>query len=167
MNRTALAALVVGLTAVFFVTHCSSSPGSAPRTDAGSPDRLGGSEPESGIETGPRTDAGGGRDTGTEGGSGDAGLQTSNCFPSPGACGYPDPKYANVGPSKACSSLTPSGSLTVSKAGTTIEDLDVTGSITVTAANVTIRNVCVSTNGEGNINNGAAVRFSAPGGHAI
>src|SRR5580704_11459139 len=75
MNRTALAALVVGLTAVFFVTHCSSSPGSAPRTDAGSPDRLGGGEPEGGIETGPRTDAGGGRDTGTEGGSGDAGLQ--------------------------------------------------------------------------------------------
>jgi hypothetical protein len=72
--------------------------------------------------------------------------------------------YGTVGPSSACSSLTPSGSITVSKAGTTVQNLDITGSITVTAANVTIKNVCVSANGAGNINNGPAVRFSAAGG---
>ncbi len=163
MHRTSIAAILSGLTASFLVTHCSSSSAPTSVADAGTGDR---STP--GIESG--TDAG--TDTGKEhraeaghdSGSGDAGQRTSNCFASPGACGYPDPKYGNVGPSKPCSSLTPSGSITVSKEGTTIENLDVTGSITVTAANVTLKNVCVSSNGEGNVNNGPAVRFSAPGG---
>jgi hypothetical protein len=99
-------------------------------------------------------------------GAHDAGapLRTSNCFSSPGACGFPDPAYGNVGASSPCSSLKASGSITVSTAGSTVENLDVSGSITVTAANVTIKNVCVSTNGGGNINNGPAVQFSAPGG---
>lgn len=76
-----------------------------------------------------------------------AGTQTSNCFSAPGACGYPDPSYGNVGPSGSCSSLTPSGPITVSAPDQVIQDLNVVGTITVTAADVTIENVCVTTNG--------------------
>jgi hypothetical protein len=159
MNRSSIAAPLAALTAASLVTQCSSNSGSVHTTDAGSTDRSVGER-----ESGPHTGIESGTETGTDTGSGDAGLRMSNCFASPGACGFPDPKYGNVGPSSPCASLTASGSITVSKAGTTVENLDVTGSITVTAANVTIKNVCVSTNGAGNINNGPAVRFSAPGG---
>ena len=101
-------------------------------------------------------------DTGTT--PGDAALQTSNCFASPGACGFPDPAYGNVGPSAPCSSLSQSGSITVSQAGAMVQNLNVAGSITVNAANVTIQNVCVTYDGDGNYNNGPAVAFNAPGG---
>jgi hypothetical protein len=164
MNRNSVAVMLAALIAAPLVTHCSGSPGSATMSDAGAADRfVGGKDSEADVGT---REAG--ADTGTkphtEAGAGDAGLRTSNCFASPGACGFPDPKYGNVGPSAACSSLKPSGSITVSKAGTTVENLNVTGTITVTAANVTIKNVCVSANEGGNINNPPAVRFGAPGG---
>jgi hypothetical protein len=162
MNRTSIAAILTLLATASSVAHCSSNSGSTSMTDAGSADRsvAGNDSGTTGTETGPAADTG----TGTEAGSGDAGLRTSNCFASPGACGFPDPTYGSVGPSSACSSLTASGSITVSTAGTTVQNLNVTGTITVTAANVTIKNVCVSANGAGNINNGPAVRFSASGG---
>ncbi len=71
----------------------------------------------------------------------------TGCFSAPGACGYPDPKYSNVGPSVACSSLTPSGSLTVSTAGATIQNMNITGEVTVSAPNVILTNDCIRGNG--------------------
>jgi hypothetical protein len=76
--------------------------------------------------------------------------QTS-CFSSPGACGYPDPSTANVGPSSACSSLTPSGSMTISTAGATVQNMDVKGEVIVNAKNVTLTNDCVSSDGGGTL----------------
>jgi hypothetical protein len=78
-------------------------------------------------------------------------AQQTDCFSAPGACGYPDPKYATVGPSAACSSLTSSGDLTIHTAGTTIQNMDITGEVTVSANNVTLTNDCISTNGEGTL----------------
>jgi hypothetical protein len=69
-----------------------------------------------------------------------------------------------VGPSAGCATLTPSGSLTISKPGQTVQNLNVTGTITVTAANVTITNVCVTDDAEGNINSGPVVHFESTGG---
>jgi hypothetical protein len=71
----------------------------------------------------------------------------SGCFAAPGACGYPDPNYANVGPSTACSSLAASGELTVTAAGTTVENKNITGGVTVDAKNVTLTNDCITANG--------------------
>ncbi len=59
-----------------------------------------------------------------------------NCFQQPSRCGYPDASNTGV-PSKA--SLQPSGSITVSDDGTTLEGLRVTGTVTVAANDVTIR----------------------------
>jgi hypothetical protein len=171
-GRRCIATLAAGLASVVF-THCSSSPAPGSPADGGTVDRsIAASdsgtadrstrEVDSGHKTHPEA---GGMESGPgESGASDAGLRTKNCFASPGACGFPDPKYGNVGPSKPCASLTPSGSITVSKAGATIQDLNVTGSISVTAANVTIKNVCVSDDGKGNYNNGPIVSFTAPGG---
>jgi hypothetical protein len=67
----------------------------------------------------------------------------TNCFTSPGACGYPDPAYHNVGVPQG-TVLTPSGSITASTPGQVIQNLDITGGITVKANNVTIKNVRVT-----------------------
>jgi hypothetical protein len=71
----------------------------------------------------------------------------SNCFSTPGACGYPDPNYGNVGATSPCSSLTPSGSVTASTSGQTVQNLNITGSLSIRAANVTVNNVCITENG--------------------
>ena len=76
-------------------------------------------------------------------------TQQTDCFKAPGACGYPDPNYGNVGPSTACSSLTPANGLTVSTAGATVQNMDITGQVTVSANNVTLSNDCISTDGDG------------------
>lgn len=73
----------------------------------------------------------------------------TDCFASPGACGYPDPAYGNVGATGLCSSLTPSGSVTANTTGETITNLNITGDLTVTAPNVTVSNVCVNEPGNG------------------
>jgi hypothetical protein len=75
--------------------------------------------------------------------------QQIHCFSAPGACGYPDPNYANVGPSTACSSLESSGSLTVTTAGAVIENKNITGDVTIDANNVTLTNDCITLNGQG------------------
>jgi hypothetical protein len=75
----------------------------------------------------------------------------TGCFSAPGACGYPDPNYGNVGPSAACSSLTPSGNLDAGTAGETIQNMDITGEVTVSAKNVTITNDCISSDGGGTL----------------
>jgi len=80
-------------------------------------------------------------------GSSQASSSSSSCFDAPGACGYPDPAYANVGATSACSSLKSSGSVTANTSGATIENLDITGSLTIDAANVTVENVCISDDG--------------------
>ena len=59
------------------------------------------------------------------------------CFASPGACGYPDPAYKNVGV-PAGMTLKPSGSISVLTNGAVIKGMDVTGTISVRADNVTI-----------------------------
>lgn len=93
--------------------------------------------------------------------NGTNGTQTTNCFPSPGACGYPDPNYpwnsasawapggGGVGPTNGttatpCSSLTPSGSVTSSSNNQVIQNLNITGTIVITHNNVTVKNVCVT-----------------------
>jgi len=174
-GRCASAMVVLPMVAALCVSGCSShgstgtvsDGGITGRHDAGSGTGRGtgaGSGTGAGTGTGSGGSGTGSGGSGTGTGAGDAGLRTSKCFASPGACGFPDPAYGNVGPSSPCSSLTASGSITVTQAGMTMQNLNVTGSITVTAPNVTIKNVCVSSNGEGNINNGAAVHFSAAGG---
>ena len=75
----------------------------------------------------------------------------TSCFASPGSCGYPDPAYGNVGV-PAGTNLTPSGSITVSTAGTVINGLNITGTVTVKANNVTIQNSKITCNcGTGNV----------------
>jgi Protein of unknown function (DUF4038)/Putative collagen-binding domain of a collagenase len=71
----------------------------------------------------------------------------TDCFIAPGACGYPDPNYNNVGVSPEIP-LTQSGSLTISSPGT-YQNLAVTGSITVNSSNVTIKNSKVWTTSSG------------------
>jgi hypothetical protein len=66
-----------------------------------------------------------------------------SCFASPGSCGYPDPQYHNVGVPQG-TTLTNSGSITVTTAGTVISGLNVTGTIDVRANNVTIQNTKVT-----------------------
>jgi len=144
----------------------SSSSGGTTSEDAAGDGSSGGAMPDDGS-------AGGDVSTGTmaDGGAdavadvrtsdvADAALRTSNCFPAPGACGYPDPNYGTVGV-PAGATLTPSGSVTVSTAGMLVHDLDVTGTITISASNTTIQNVrlTVTANGSGvagiSIENGA------------
>ena len=79
---------------------------------------------------------------GGEGGT-DCTSSWQTAFASPGACGYPDPAYGNVGV-RAGTTLTPSGSITVTTPGAVIDGRDVSGSITVSANNVTIKNTRVT-----------------------
>jgi Domain of unknown function (DUF4082) len=81
----------------------------------------------------------------------------TDCFATPGSCGYPDPAFANVGARSSCSSLPSSGSLTASTAGETIANLNISGSLTVKARNVTVNNVCITANGGGVAGSGQAV----------
>src|SRR5580698_8777412 len=166
MIRRASLVPVAVLSLLLLLVHCSGHGGSSSETADGGAQP--GSEAGSGSDIAPDATMEGGvvdgsrLDTGTT--PGDAALRTSNCFASPGACGFPDPAYGNVGPSSPCSSLSASGSITVSQAGAMVQNLNVTGSITVNAANVTVQNVCVTYDGDGNYNNGPAVAFNAPGG---
>ena len=67
----------------------------------------------------------------------------TDCVASPHSCGFPD--ATNTGAN--CSSLTPSGSITVTADGAVVEGKNISGSITVQASNVTIRNDCVTSSG--------------------
>jgi hypothetical protein len=60
----------------------------------------------------------------------------SGCFLTPSSCGYPDPTNTGV---PAGTTLSPSGSLVVTTAGTVISGVDVTGTIQIDADNVTIQ----------------------------
>ncbi len=73
-------------------------------------------------------------------------VEGSHCFSSPHACGYPDPTNTGV---PAGTTLTPSGNINVTTAGTMIKNLDVTGSINIAANNVTVENTRVTLNGSG------------------
>ena len=64
----------------------------------------------------------------------------TDCVASPHACGFPD--ATNTGAD--CSSLAPSGSVTVTTNGAVVEGKNISGSITVQASNVMIRNDCVT-----------------------
>ena len=82
-------------------------------------------------------------------------IPAGGCFPSPGACGFPDPGAHNVGATSACASLPSSGTITAQTAGQTIANVNVNGRIVVQAPNVTINNVCVSYNAGGQLNTSA------------
>ena len=73
----------------------------------------------------------------------------TGCFSSPGACGFPDPAYGNVGASSPCSSYPTSNGITTSSDGQVIQNRTFTGQILVENSNVTIKNVCVLMNGQG------------------
>ncbi len=93
-------------------------------------------------------------------------IATRDCFSAPGRCGYPDPTYGNVGASGPCTSLTPSGPVTSTSAGQTIQDLNVFGTITINRPNVTVRNVCVSYNG-GSQSGSVAVQILSGAGNTL
>jgi len=86
-------------------------------------------------------------------------TQTTNCMPSPEACGYPDPAATSgssvIGPvdsngnSVACSSLPSSGSITSTSTGQSITGLNITGYVLVTSSNVTLNNDCITQSGGG------------------
>jgi hypothetical protein len=59
------------------------------------------------------------------------------CFPRPSRCGYPDASNTGV---PAGTALRPSGSVTVTDDGATLDGLRITGSVTVAADDVTIEN---------------------------
>jgi hypothetical protein len=73
---------------------------------------------------------------------------STDCFASPGACGFPDPAYQNVGATSSCSSLPSVGSVTAGSSGATIQNEEIKGTLTISAANVTVKNVCVVTAGD-------------------
>jgi hypothetical protein len=76
-------------------------------------------------------------------------FPSSGCFAAPGACGFPDPAYANVGPAGGCASLAPSGEVTVTTAGATVEGKNIVGGVNVEAKNVTLTNDCITADGGG------------------
>jgi hypothetical protein len=86
-----------------------------------------------------------------------SGGSSTGCFASPGACGFPDPKYGNVGAPSACSSYPTTGGITTSSDGQVIQNETITGTITVENNNVTIKNVCILMNGGGRADGTAAV----------
>jgi hypothetical protein len=69
--------------------------------------------------------------------------QTMHCFASPHSCGFPDSTNTGV---PAGTTLTASGSINVTTAGTVISGKNVTGTINVMANNVTIENTRVTQN---------------------
>lgn len=77
-------------------------------------------------------------------------ARTSKCFSAPGACGYPDPNYGNVGV-PAGTTLTPSGDIVVTTPGTVIKGVDVSGPapIDIEADNVTVENSRLTVTGGG------------------
>jgi hypothetical protein len=87
-----------------------------------------------------------------------SGAAATGCFIKPSACGYPDATNTGV---PAGTSLTPSGSRTVSTNGAVLNGLDITGTVTVAADNVTIKNsrITATRGGSGTyaviLNNGA------------
>jgi hypothetical protein len=70
-------------------------------------------------------------------------TQSTHCFAAPHLCGFPDPTNTGV---PAGTTLTPSGSLTITRPGTVVSGLAVTGTINVLAANVTIENTRITQN---------------------
>jgi hypothetical protein len=70
-------------------------------------------------------------------------TQTTHCFAAPHTCGFPDSTNTGV---PAGTTLTASGSLNVTTAGTVISGKNITGTINVLANNVTIENTRVTQN---------------------
>lgn len=85
----------------------------------------------------------------------DSKMPNRHCMLRPSLCGYPDETNTGV---PADQTLTPSGPVTVKKAGAVISNLDIKGSIKVYAPNVTIKNVRVDNTGPDG-NKVAAIRL--------
>lgn len=77
-------------------------------------------------------------------------ARTSKCFSAPGACGFPDPNYGNVGV-PAGTQLSPSGDLVVTTPGTVINGAEISGPapIDIEASNVTVENSRLTVTGGG------------------
>jgi hypothetical protein len=75
------------------------------------------------------------------------GRNGAGCFSSPGACGYPDPTYGNVGVPAGTALTLNNGDLTVTTNGAVINAMHVNGYILVQADNVTIENTLVTNTG--------------------
>jgi hypothetical protein len=69
--------------------------------------------------------------------AGPASTHEANCFSQPSKCGYPDATNTGV---PSGTSLRPSGSITVTDDGTTLDGLSITGKVTVAANDVTVEN---------------------------
>jgi hypothetical protein len=100
--------------------------------------------------------------THAEAGADAVAMKTRNCFPAPGACGFPDPLYGTVGVPKSAT-LTKSASLTITTAGMTVHDLEISGSITVNAKNVTLRNIKLTVADDGSGTAGVSIENGASG----
>ena len=76
-------------------------------------------------------------------------LSAKECFANPEGCGYPGPNTTGPGGEGVakCSSLTPSGSKTISTSGEKVENQSITGTLLISASNVTVNNVCVTDDG--------------------
>jgi hypothetical protein len=75
-----------------------------------------------------------------------AAASAAGCFPSPSSCSYPDATNTGVPPG---TTLTPSGSRTLSTNGQVLSGVDLTGTVTVTGDDVTIRDSRLHTNSGG------------------
>jgi hypothetical protein len=132
-----------------FVAACGgggdhpSSTGSGGANNSGSMSGGSAGAPANGGGGGNAVGGGGSNATG-----GGGALATKNCFPSPHACGFPDPKAGTVGVPTG-THLTKSKDVTVMTDGKTIQNLDIDGGIDVEANNVTIANVKVTVPGPG------------------
>jgi hypothetical protein len=80
---------------------------------------------------------------------GEAGGESANCIDNLAACGYPDPSSSNVGPGVPCSSLTPAGDMTITKSGTTVQNMNISGQVAIDASNVTLTHDCITNDGGG------------------
>jgi hypothetical protein len=77
-----------------------------------------------------------------------ASASAAGCFADPSGCGYPDQTNTGV---PAGTTLTPSGSRTITTNGTVLSGIEFTGPVTIAADNVTIKNsrIAISKGGSG------------------
>jgi hypothetical protein len=91
-------------------------------------------------------------------------TRSSNCFPKPSACGFPDATNTGV---PAGTTLTPSGSITASTNGQTISGKDITGQLVIAASNVTVQNSRIHTSSGGSGSTAVTLNQGATNFHLV
>jgi len=169
-----LLALLSGFAAL--VACAGDDTGNPPEPSEDATDELRRRRRDAGTSTDASTiDAGGSADaaapTADAGGSTPPPTRSSNCAPSPHACGYPDETNTGITPGKVLRrvpqdvtsgpgwSWDTRGFLRVESAGAVIDGIDVQGEIYITVPRVTIRNAKVTFGGGSSI--GISVRPGA------